>query len=167
MTQAGSEVFVVVDPLAPDAQQSMAAYFAELDRRFDGGFDPGDALAEAGDAFREPGGCFVVVRDHTGTIGCAGVQFIDDTTGEVKRMWIGPAARGRGLGRRLLQHVEDIISATGRTRVLLDTNGSLKEAIAMYGSAGYREIGPYNDNPYAQHWFEKHLPPTDDPADAT
>ena len=160
MTQAGSEVFVVVDPLAPDAQQSMAAYFAELDRRFDGGFDPGDALSAAGESFRPPAGCFVVARDATGTIGCAGVQFLDPDTGEIKRMWISPSARGRGLGRRLLQHLEAIVTQSGRSRVLLDTNGSLKEAIAMYGSAGYREIGPYNDNPYAQHWFEKSLPPT-------
>ena len=150
--------FAFIDPLADDAQQAMAAYFAELDHRFAGGFDPGDALAAAGDAFRPPNGCFVIIRSaDTAVAGCAGVQWLDDRTGEVKRMWISPDARGRGLGKRLLQHLEATIADSGRTRVLLDTNGTLAEAIAMYTSGGYREVPPYNDNPYAQHWFEKHL----------
>ncbi len=45
----------------------------------------------------------------------------------------------------------------GHTTVRLDTNGTLVEAIAMYERAGYRHIGRYNDNPYAQAWFEKEL----------
>jgi hypothetical protein len=43
--------------------------------------------------------------------------------------------------------------------VRLDTNGALTEAIALYRSAGYREVEPFNDNPYAHHWFEKPLEP--------
>jgi hypothetical protein len=43
--------------------------------------------------------------------------------------------------------------------VRLDTNGALSEAIALYRSAGYREVSPFNDEPYAHHWFQKELAP--------
>jgi ribosomal protein S18 acetylase RimI-like enzyme len=91
------------------------------------------------------------------TVGCGAVLHLDETTAEIKRMWISPASRGRGIGRRLLARLEDEVRAAGRTSVVLDTNGSLTEAIAMYGAAGYDPADRYNDNPYAQHWFTKTL----------
>lgn len=60
-------------------------------------------------------------------------------------------------GRRLLLHLEERVAAMGNHTVRLDTNSVLQEAIALYASSGYREIGRYNDNPYARHWFEKTL----------
>lgn len=151
--------FEVIDPMAADAQAAMAAYFAELDRRFPGGFEHGDALSTAGDTYRPPAGVFVVVRATDDTVlGCGAVQFLDASTGEVKRMWVAERARGTGLGRRLLAHLEGVVAANGCSRVVLDTNGTLSEAIAMYGKAGYHEVPPYNGNPYAEHWFEKPLP---------
>lgn len=74
-------------------------------------------------------------------------------------MWVDPAVRGVGLGRRLLGHLEHAARASGRTRVVLDTNEVLVEAIAMYRRLGYRDIDPYNDNPHAHHWFEKSILP--------
>ena len=151
--------FEVTDPMSADAQAAMAAYFAELDRRFPGGFDHGDALSTAGHTYRPPAGVFVFARGADDRVlGCGAVQFLDERTGEVKRMWVGEHARGMGLGRRLLAHLEGLVAANGCERVVLDTNGTLSEAIAMYGTAGYHEVAPYNDNPYAQHWFEKPLP---------
>jgi GNAT superfamily N-acetyltransferase len=91
-------------------------------------------------------------------VACGGVKRIDDATGEIKRMWVHSALRGGGVGRRLLQHLEDHAVRLGRSRVVLDTNATLLEAIAMYQRAGYTPIERYNDNPYAAHWFAKALP---------
>jgi GNAT superfamily N-acetyltransferase len=91
----------------------------------------------------------------TATIGCGGVQRIDDRTGEIKRMWIHPGWRGLGLGRRLLARLEDVGRALGRSRAILDTNETLREAVAMYERAGSRTIERDNDNLYAHHWFAK------------
>jgi ribosomal protein S18 acetylase RimI-like enzyme len=72
-------------------------------------------------------------------------------------MWVAPAARGLGLGRRLLTELETHATA-GRARVVrLETNRTLTEAIGLYGSAGYHEVSAFNDEPYAHHWFEKTL----------
>ena len=62
-----------------------------------------------------------------------------------------------GLGRRLLTALEAAAADLGATRVILDTNGVLAEAIRMYTTAGYDRIERYNDNPYAQLWFAKAL----------
>ena len=65
--------------------------------------------------------------------------------------------RGAGLGSRMLRHLEAEAARLGHRRVVLDTNGTLLEAIAMYERAGYTHVERYNDNPYAQAWFEKVL----------
>ncbi len=148
----------VVDPRSPAARSMLAGYFDELDRRFGGGFDPVRAAA-AGDAaaLRAPDGAFVVVRSDHEHLGCGGVQRLDEHTGEIKRMWIDPRWRGLGLGARLLARLERIAADLGRSRVVLDTNETLREAVAMYERAGYHPVGRYNDNPYAHHWFAKDL----------
>ena len=150
--------FVVVDPRSEAAQAAMAQYFSELDARFRTGFDP-DSGGAADDAvsLRAPDGAFVVMRSDESVIGCGGVLRVDETTGEIKRMWIHPEWRGLGLGARLLGRLEAVAGELGRTKVVLDTNESLTEAVAMYERAGYRAIKRYNDNPYAHHWFAKKL----------
>jgi ribosomal protein S18 acetylase RimI-like enzyme len=72
-------------------------------------------------------------------------------------MWIAKECRGLGLGKRLLDALEDQARAAGAPAVRLETNRTLTEAIAMYRRSGYREIEPFNDEPYAHHWFEKRL----------
>jgi GNAT superfamily N-acetyltransferase len=150
--------FELEDPRSAAARWAMAQYFAELDARFPGGFDAGSALDDAGDDYRPPSGAFVLARRGEALVGCGALQRLDVHTGEVKRMWVSPSARGLGLGRALLDHLEELARTLGYTRVVLDTNGSLTEAIALYGSRGYEEIDRYNDNPYAEHWFAKDLP---------
>jgi uroporphyrinogen-III synthase len=152
---------VRVDPRHPDAVAAVAAYVAELDERFPGGFDPGELLADAG-RFLPPGGAFVLALVAGEVVGCGGVQSLGDGVGEIKRMWVAPSARGTGLGRRLLAELERRSARLGHRLVRLDTNGTLAEAIALYGRAGYAEIARYSDNPYAEHFFEK---PLEDPAD--
>jgi DNA-binding MarR family transcriptional regulator/GNAT superfamily N-acetyltransferase len=157
LLRAATVEFDVVDPRSPSARHALAQYFDELHARFPTGFDPGAADAAGDAAMRPPVGAFLVMRSDGSTVGCGGLQRIDEHTGEIKRMWIDPDWRGLGLGRRLLGRLEDEATHLGRTRVVLDTNASLTEAIAMYGGAGYQPIDRYNENPYAQHWFAKDL----------
>jgi ribosomal protein S18 acetylase RimI-like enzyme len=70
-------------------------------------------------------------------------------------MWVAPAARGLGLGRRLLADLETHAAANHIRTLRLETNRSLSEAIGLYRAAGYREVAAFNDEPYAHHWFEK------------
>jgi GNAT superfamily N-acetyltransferase len=149
--------FATVDAGSPNARSAMSNYFAELDRRLAGGFGAGTALEDAATAFNPPAGMFVIATVDDALVGCGAISWLDDETGEVKRMWVDADVRGIGLGKRLLGRLEDEIRASGRTRVVLDTNEALVEAIAMYRRLGYCDIDPYNDNPHAHHWFEKSL----------
>jgi DNA-binding MarR family transcriptional regulator/predicted GNAT family N-acyltransferase len=157
--RAATVRFDAVDPRSPEAQLAIAAYFSELDRRFDEGFDPGAGGADH-DAhmLAAPNGTFLVVTNDENVVGCGGVQCVDERTAEIKRMWIHSDWRGLGLGTRLVERLEIEAAELERQRVVLDTNESLTEAVAMYTRAGYRAIERYNTNPYAHHWFEKSLP---------
>jgi DNA-binding MarR family transcriptional regulator/GNAT superfamily N-acetyltransferase len=157
LLRTATVTFDEVAPDSSDARFTLDRYFAELDARFRTGFDPGAAGADDVDGMRTPHGTFVVIRNDGASVGCAGLHRIDDTTGEIKRMWIDPDWRGVGLGRRLLAHLEDWAEALGCATVVLDTNETLDEAIAMYERAGYERTERYNDNPYAHHWFRKVL----------
>ena len=72
-------------------------------------------------------------------------------------MWTAPDARGLGVARRVVAAIEATARETGLTTLKLDTNRALKEAQALYRKLGFVEIARYNDNPYADHWFEKRL----------
>ena len=74
-------------------------------------------------------------------------------------MWVSPAVRGLGLGRRQLAELEALAVAHGVRTLRLETNRALTEAIDLYRSAGYREVSAFNTEPYAHHWFEKTLTP--------
>ena len=149
--------FVVTDPADPDAQTCLHAYYEELNERFAAGFDPARSREVALDEVRPPAGIFLVARHESEAVGCAGLKLHGDAPAEIKRMWVSSAVRGRGLGRRLLAELERQAATLGARAVQLDTNGSLVEAIALYRSAGYREVEPFNDEPYATLWFEKDL----------
>jgi DNA-binding MarR family transcriptional regulator/predicted N-acetyltransferase YhbS len=149
--------FEAIDVGSDPARWAIGRYFAELDERFAHGFDADDATAADAVSLSPPLGEFVVARDGANVIACGGIQRIDGTTAEVKRMWVHPEWRGAGIGRRLLTHLEERIGALGYRRVVLDTNATLTEAIAMYETAGYTATERYNGNPYAQRWFAKDL----------
>ena len=104
-----------------------------------------------------PGGFFVVARRDGRAVGCGALIRIDERCGEIKRMWTAPAARGRGVARRVLRKLEGLAQEAGLDTLRLDTNRVLVEAQALYRREGYREIARYNDNPYAHYWFEKQL----------
>ena len=147
--------FVEVDAGSPAAQAAMTSYFAELAERFPAGFDPTGYLEP--EDYNPPRGRFFLAMSGDEVLACGGLVWIDDSVAEIKRMWVDPASRGRGLAGRLLAFLEQTAADSGRRRVILDTNPVLLEAIAMYRKAGYRDIERYNDNPYAGLWFEKRL----------
>jgi DNA-binding MarR family transcriptional regulator/N-acetylglutamate synthase-like GNAT family acetyltransferase len=147
--------FEVVDPRSDEAITAMSAYFAELVTRFSDGFEPGDTLVADAPKMRPPTGAFLVARSDDVATACGGVLRHDDTTGEIKRMWVHPDWRGLGLGRRMLSQLEAKVADLGYRRVVLDTNDALTEAITMYERSGYVSIDRYNDNPYAKCWFSK------------
>jgi len=160
-SRAAAARFEVVDPRSSDAISSMSAYFAELNEIFPTGFDPGDTLTADASEFDPPAGTFVVIRagdlEDAEVAGCGGVHTLEPGISEIKRMWVDPAWRGVGLAPRLLADLENRAAAIGHSKVRLDTNATLTTAIAMYERAGYRPIERYNDNPFAQRWFEKHI----------
>ena len=147
----------VRDPADPAARACVRAYVEELGRRFDAGFDPARSLPAADQEMSPPAGVFLVATLHSEAVGCGGLKFHDGAPAEVKRMWVAPAARGLGLGRRLLTELESHATAHGVTVLRLETNGSLAEAISLYRSSGYHEVAAFSDEPYAHHWFEKTL----------
>ena len=110
--------------------------------------------------FVSPSGLFLGAFRNDVLCGIGGVRCYTDgetQVGEIKRMFLRPVVRGRGLSRQLLSLLEDAAVAFGCTVARLDTRSSLTEARALYASHGYREIVRYNDNPFAQHFFEKDL----------
>ena len=106
---------------------------------------------------RPPAGLFLVAMLRGEPIGCGALKVHGGEPAELKRLWVAGTARGLGIGRRLLAELESRAAAHGSATVRLDTNGALTEAIALYRSAGYREVDAFNLEPYADHWFEKHL----------
>ena len=137
------------DPRLPDARWCLSHYYTELDARFEEGFD---AAVWPADATR-----FVIARIGGQPAGCGLLKTLAADVGEIARMWVDRPHRGLGLAQRILAALEEQAVELGFATVRLDTNRVLDEAKAMYRGAGYVEIARYNDNPYADHWFEKRL----------
>jgi DNA-binding MarR family transcriptional regulator/GNAT superfamily N-acetyltransferase len=147
----------VADPDQADAKYCLREYFTELDRRFNGGFDPEGSLPADADDMRHPVGMFVLATLHGEPVGCGALKFHSGQPTELKRMWVSPAVRGLGVGRRLLEALEQRTVEHGSHVIRLETNKALPEAVAMYRSSGYREVAAFNGERYADHWFEKDL----------
>jgi GNAT superfamily N-acetyltransferase len=141
-----------------EARVLVALYVDEIASTFPDGFDPTVSVSADPDEVTPPRGNFLVVRADDGNpIGCGAVKLLDPRTAEIKRMWLAPEARGQGLGRQLLDALEDAARELGATEGRLDTHESLGAALALYRNAGWRDVDPYNDNAYATHWFSKPL----------
>ncbi len=147
------------DPRDQAARTAMTAYFGELSRRFDGGFDPALSISAHEVELSPPAGLLLLATLRADPVGIGALKFHDDGLAEIKRMWVAPAVRGMGLGRRLLAELEARAAERGAVTLRLETNRALDEAIGLYRSAGYREVAPFNDEAYADHWFEKTILP--------
>jgi len=146
-----------VDPASSSARWCIAQYFAELSDRFDAGFDPAQSIPMEDEELRPPRGVFVVASADGEPLACGAVKPITRRIGYLKRMWVSPSVRGLGFGRRILSALESEARALGFKTLRLETNHALTEAIRLYKSSGYIEVAPFNDEPYAHHWFEKQL----------
>jgi DNA-binding MarR family transcriptional regulator/GNAT superfamily N-acetyltransferase len=147
----------VADPTTQDAQWCIQQYFTELNERFEMGFEPALSISAYAHELTPPAGLLLVARLRDEPVGCGALKFHENAIGELKRMWVAPQVRGLGLGRRLLLALEHEAREAGMTILHLETNHTLTEAIELYRHSGYREVEAFNDEPYAQHWFEKRL----------
>ncbi|MGF7008868.1 bifunctional helix-turn-helix transcriptional regulator/GNAT family N-acetyltransferase [Aminobacter sp. BE322] len=155
---AAASITIEEEPAdSDDARQCLMSYFEELAARFEEGFDPGNGGTAGVEEYRAPKGSFVVARLDGEAVGCGAVRMLDESTAEIKRMWVAQSARGFGLASRMLHRLEAVAARLGARSVRLDTNRTLKEAQALYRREGYTEIARFNDNPYADHWFSKQL----------
>ncbi|WFE19973.1 GNAT family N-acetyltransferase [Solwaraspora sp. WMMD937] len=155
---ASTVAIAAADPSSEPARRAVDAYRRTLDDRFDGGFRPDRAVPTADDALRPPSGLFLLATLKDSPVGCVAVTRVDDTSAEIRRLWVSSELRGLGIGRRLLAAAEEAAASLGAGVVRLDTNRTLTEAIGLYRAAGYDEAAPFNDQPYAHHWFVKSLP---------
>ncbi|HUA47404.1 MAG TPA: bifunctional helix-turn-helix transcriptional regulator/GNAT family N-acetyltransferase [Solirubrobacteraceae bacterium] len=146
-----------VDPAGADAQRCIAAYVAELNRRSDRRYDPAKGVSAEPREMIPPAGLFLVAYRHGDAVGCGGVKHHPGAPSEIKRMWVAENARGLGIARRLLAELETDAMRSGASLASIETSATLVEAIALYRSVGYVEVAPFNDEPFADHWFEKQL----------
>lgn len=135
------------------------AYAAELD--FDLCFQDFDVeLATLPGAYAAPAGCVLVAREGAAPAGCIALRPWQADACEMKRLYLSPAYRNRGLGRRLAEAILAAAIGRGYRRMLLDTVPQMTAAIALYRSLGFREIGPYRENPIpGALYFERILAP--------
>ena len=146
-----------VDPRDADAISCLTAYYTELAERLSQGFevelsrDP-----DAADLIR-PRGAFWVAGPVGAPVGCVGLTGHGGESAEIKRLWIARDARRSGLALRLMTQAEDVARELGIRTLQLDTNSALPEASAFYRKHGWQEIDRFNDDPYAEQFFEKRL----------
>jgi DNA-binding MarR family transcriptional regulator/GNAT superfamily N-acetyltransferase len=150
----------IADPRSPEAGYCLRAYFEELERRFDTGFDPAQSMSASEEEMTPPDGLFLVASAHGSPVGCGALKLnVKTQIAEVKRMWTSPDARGLGLGRRILERLADEAQARGARTLRLETNHALTEARHLYETAGLTETEAFNSEQYAHHWFERSLEP--------
>jgi putative acetyltransferase len=97
--------------------------------------------------YAAPAGAFLLAEENGAFFGCVGVRQFSDGVGEVKRLYVSPAARGRAVGRLLAEGIVAAAKELGYTRLLLDTLPSMKEAQSLYISLGFKPTAPYRFNP--------------------
>ncbi len=109
------------------------------------------------DELRPPGGAYFVGFEGTEAVAGGGLRRLGDGVAEIKRMYVRPEARSRGLAAALLRVLEEAARDLGYDYARLDTGPKQVYAARLYRAAGYEEIAPYNDNPFACFWGEKRL----------
>jgi ribosomal protein S18 acetylase RimI-like enzyme len=148
--------FVLCDPEMPPASELLAAMRTELIGAYDNASrldNPPLLPAE----LRAPEGAYYVGYEGSEVVAGGGLRRLGDGVAEIKRMYVRPEARSRGVAAALLGTLEEAAAAMGYARTRLDTGPKQVTAQRLYRAAGYAEIAPYNDNPFACFWGEKHL----------
>ncbi|BBH69611.1 putative transcriptional regulator, MarR family protein [Actinoplanes sp. OR16] len=137
---------------AEQARECLRRYAAELDERFAEGYDAA-ALTPAAEVTGEQ----LLACEDGRPVGCGLWTHLEPDVAEIRHLWVAPEARGLGLGRLLLERLEQGAAADGVATVRLGTHTALTEAIGLYRRGGYREIPDYSPSPYNQLAFEKSL----------
>ena len=114
-----------------------------------------DELAHLEHKYGLPDGRLYIALENGDVLGCVGLRRLDAENCELKRMYVRPAYRGRGLSRLLLERVLADARQIGYRAMLLDTLPQLKAAIALYRKYGFQEIPCYNDSPVESTIFMK------------
>jgi GNAT superfamily N-acetyltransferase len=104
-----------------------------------------------------PDGALLLVTLDGAPVAIGGVRDLDRSAAEIKAMFVAPAARGRGIGRRMLARLEEIATSRGCEAARLDTLAKLVPAVALYESAGYGRVADYNQSLHADRWYERRL----------
>jgi putative acetyltransferase len=135
------------------SRELVAALVADMAARYEG--QDGSGAHPTADDFL----VWLVAREAGAAIACGGICRFDQRSVEMKRMYVVPKARGRGLSRLILTELERAARADGYERIRLETGRGQPEAIGLYTSSGYQSIpcwGPYADDPHSV-CFEKRL----------
>jgi GNAT superfamily N-acetyltransferase len=142
--------------IVPVSYVEAATLVAELDAdltvRYGGDGNPVHAPAEE---FDGPGGQMLVATLGREQVGSVGLRRIDDTTAELKRMYVRPQYRGQGIARALLAACEQAARELGYGQLWLETGSLQPEAVALYLSAGYEPVSPFGQ--YAGESLSVHL----------
>jgi GNAT superfamily N-acetyltransferase len=147
-----------VQPDDPEVAPLFDAFIREADGPLDIDLDiEAEIAAGPPQALAGPHGILLLARVDGEPAGLGGVRFLDTEAAEVKTMFVSPAHRGQGVARAILAELERIAREHGCHATQLDTSDYLTGAVALYRSAGYREIPAYNENPKANLWFERAL----------
>ena len=157
MTDAPFDIVQVREPIDLAAIIGLfRAYAASLDidlayQDFEG------EMATMPGKYQPPAGELLLAKDASGkALGCVGLRPLDSSCGEMKRLYILPAGRGRGLGRALVEACIARARAIGYSEIRLDTLASMTEAQALYRKLGFEVIDPYYATPVAGTIFMRH-----------
>ena len=155
-------VISAASPTSAEAQDVSTRYYEDLVGRYhrrsatreevlgaEAGYPNGDLVA--------PTGILLLARQGVSVLGCAGMRVRPNAIGEVTRVFVESAARGRGLGRLLMAELDRNSLEMGIRTLRLDTRTDLIEARGLYASLGFVEGEAHNADPYANHWFRKEL----------
>lgn len=144
----------------PDSAASIAlqeAFFADVASRYPG-WEPAGSQGVEPRALAPPTGIWLVAYLDDRPVGCGGLQALDSRTAEIRRIFATEPARGRGVGRALLDELETHARRLGYERTRLTTGDGQPEALRLFQSAGYAEIHPFTDGAFTTRWMEKQLP---------
>lgn len=145
------------DPRGEAAKYCLGAYYEEISSRFEHGFDVSRSRDPLAEQMTRPRGAFLVAWSDDLPVGCVGLKRDGHGSAEIKRLWVAPSARGIGLSKRLMAEAEGIARELSIKSLRLDTNRALPEAKQLYLKTGWKEIDRFNNDPYADSFFEKRL----------
>jgi GNAT superfamily N-acetyltransferase len=145
------------DPAAPPASDLVEAMIREMEPLYGRIDRPGMPVAGPEQFTEALGGAFLVGYEDGTAICGGGLKRLGDDVVEIKRMYVVPEARGRGVAGRLLAALEDAARDLGYARARLDTGPHQPHAERLYRDAGYADIESFNANPEASYWGEKSL----------